>query len=68
MDAGTTSWQLALIWRYKRPSSVKKTGGCFAVLSIWRVAMILVMVGSTACACFTSSWEVIVMASTGGGA
>uniref|UniRef100_A0A915IAW5 Uncharacterized protein n=1 Tax=Romanomermis culicivorax TaxID=13658 RepID=A0A915IAW5_ROMCU len=33
MDAGTTSWRLSLIWQCKRPSLVKKMGGCFAALS-----------------------------------
>uniref|UniRef100_A0A915L383 Secreted protein n=1 Tax=Romanomermis culicivorax TaxID=13658 RepID=A0A915L383_ROMCU len=67
IDAGTTSLRMSLIWRYRRPSSVKKTRGCFTAFSVWRVAMILAMAGSPACACFTSSWEAIVMASDGGG-
>uniref|UniRef100_A0A915HN75 Uncharacterized protein n=1 Tax=Romanomermis culicivorax TaxID=13658 RepID=A0A915HN75_ROMCU len=42
MDAGMTSWQLSLTWRYKIPLLVKKIGGFFVALPVWRVAMILV--------------------------
>uniref|UniRef100_A0A915KUN1 Uncharacterized protein n=1 Tax=Romanomermis culicivorax TaxID=13658 RepID=A0A915KUN1_ROMCU len=67
MDAGTTSWRLSLIWQYRSPSSVKKTGGCFVVLLNWREAMILVTAELAACTCLTSLWKVMVMALTGGG-
>uniref|UniRef100_A0A915IJ62 Uncharacterized protein n=1 Tax=Romanomermis culicivorax TaxID=13658 RepID=A0A915IJ62_ROMCU len=67
MDAGTTNCLVSLICPYKSPSSVKKIGKRFVALLIWREATIVVIAGLVACARNTSSWEAIVMASTGGG-
>uniref|UniRef100_A0A915IBZ1 Uncharacterized protein n=1 Tax=Romanomermis culicivorax TaxID=13658 RepID=A0A915IBZ1_ROMCU len=58
MDAETTNCLISLICRYKSLSSVKKIGGHFAALLIWREATIVVMAGSAACAHMTSSWHV----------